>query len=431
MSRRAKTISLALAALLCVALISTPATAAVTVEDVLADVSGGQYAAYQLTVESMGLGLYGGPAYDQGIRNRDGWSGDGTLGNQEARLYLTDTFGAMGMDVTIQGTYQNVVAEMPGTQTPEKIYIISGHYDHVGGDRPGGDDNASGTAGVLEAARVLSRYHFRSTIRFIGFNAEEDGLLGSRDYVNNVVQPNNEEIAGVVNLDMILRPGWDNNPGEPSDLDVATRSINSCLDWADVFIAAAETYVPSLPIDEAAPYTSSWGSSDHQPFANNGYPALMAIENKASEIWGGAHDYYHTAEDASDRLANDPDSPSGVIYDYAFATDVVRASVATIALSAELAPAPGDANFDGFVDDDDLSVLLSNWGRTVDWSWGDFNADHTVDDDDLGALLSNWAPASEAAAAAIPEPATLALLAAAAPLLAARRRRRTSTASRP
>ena len=120
-------------------------------------VSQTHYQTYHLDVENMGLGLYSGAGYDMGYRNRDGWEGPGSLGNQEARLYLQDTFTAMGLSVSVQGSYLNVVGELTGTTTPENIYIIGAHYDHLEGDFPGGDDNASGTAGVLEAARVLSQ----------------------------------------------------------------------------------------------------------------------------------------------------------------------------------------------------------------------------------------------------------------------------------
>jgi hypothetical protein len=67
---------------------------------------------------------------------------------------------------------------------------------------------------------------------------------------------------------------------------------------------------------------------------------------------------------------------------------------------------PGDANMDGVVDDNDLSILLTNWGTGLDWSQGDFNNDSVVDDNDLSILLSSWTPSS-----AVPEPVTMSLLA--------------------
>ena len=64
----------------------------------------------------------------------------------------------------------------------------------------------------------------------------------------------------------------------------------------------------------------------------------MVIENSLPDFWD-ANAHYHTFEDASDRLANDSGSPSGVTYDYAFATDVTRTTVALIAQEAMLVPA--------------------------------------------------------------------------------------------
>jgi hypothetical protein len=313
------------------------------VQDAVRKVSPDQYKAYQVDIESMGLGLYGGPAYNQGYRNRDGWAGPGMLGSQEARLYLVDQLCAMGLEVSIQGPYLNVVAELPGVSTPGDIYIVCGHYDTTsGGERPGGDDNASGTAGVLEAARVLSQYRFNSTLRFIGFNAEEEWMKGSQDYVDNVVRRNGERVLGVVNLDMILRPAWDSDPKALQDLEVETANYTKCVTWAKAFIAAAKAYVPSLLIDPGAPTSDNWDAGDHGPFISAGYPAIVAIENSAMEIWSGlANAYYHSSEDASDSLANDPKSPSGVTYDYDFAADTVRATVATVALTAQAAPKPG------------------------------------------------------------------------------------------
>jgi len=319
--------------------LSIRATAAdPAVKAVVDRVSQEHYQTYQLDVESMGLGLYGGKEYNLGYRNRDVSGTYCTLGNQEARLYLQDKFKDMGLTVSVQGKYKNVIGELAGTATPEKIYIIGAHYDHDEGDMPGGDDNASGTAGVLEAARVLSQYKFESTIRFICFNAEEDDLAGSHDYVKNHVVPNGENIVGMINMDAILRPGSDARPDRPIDVEIYT---NGSLPWAKAYVQAIADYVPSLVMGDIWNYADSW--SDNDSFQNVGIPAFLVIENADGDwYWPNpvANPYIHHREDASDRLANDPDSSSGVRYDYAFATDIVRADVALLAQEAKLVAEP-------------------------------------------------------------------------------------------
>jgi hypothetical protein len=319
-----------------------PPVHADAIQEAVNQVSVERYRACEVDLENMGLGLYGGPLYNQGVRNRDGWAGNGTLGNQEARLYLTDQFSAMGLTVSIEGIYRNVVAEWPGTQTPQEIYIVCAHYDTTGGERPGGDDNASGTAGVLEAARVLTQHQFRSTLRFIAFNAEEEWMKGSQEYVNAL--PEDANIVGVINLDMILRPAWDGDANEPKDLEVETLDLPLCAAWVQTFVAAATTYVPSLLIDPNSHYPEVWEAGDQGPFISAGYAAFCAIENTAEEVWSGSSNaYYHSAQDASNALANDALGPSGVTYDYDFAVNVVKATVATLALQAALIP-PADPN---------------------------------------------------------------------------------------
>lgn len=316
-----------------------PPTPEPTVQELVDSVSQAQYQTYQLALENMGLGLYGGTEYDMGHRNRDALEGPDSPGNQEARLYLQDAFRSMGLEVSVQGPHMNVVGELAGTTTPDRIYVVGGHYDHLEGDSPGGDDNASGTAGVLEAARVLSRYHFESTIRFLGFNAEEDGLAGSGDYVQNHVIPNGENIVGMVNLDMILRPGSDVEPDNVIDVEVeALFEHEPSVAWARAFQQAAADFVPQLVVNDTIIDTES--TSDNDSFREGGFPAILVIENSLPDFWE-ANEYYHTSEDASDRLANDPNSPSGVTYDYAFATDVVRAVVALLAREARLIPGGG------------------------------------------------------------------------------------------
>ena len=292
------------------------------VQTIVDSVSNASYESYQLTIESMG----------SDVRNRNWISsqGVGSPGNQAAQAYLENAFTGMGLNVTTQGAYLNVIGELPGTKTPDNIYIIGAHFDHIAGDRPGGDDNASGTAGVLEAARVLSRYRFASTIRFIGFNAEEDGLLGSRHYVNHQVIANSENVIGMVNMDMILRPGWDSNPDAVIDLDLGAGASAESVAWAEAYQQAAVDYVPSLTVDEAV-FTLG-KRSDHYWFDYEGYAAFTAIENALGEL-SSANPYYHTFDDASDRAA-------GGLYNYSFASDVVRASVGLIAQEAVLVPEP-------------------------------------------------------------------------------------------
>ena len=167
-------------------------------------------------------------------------------------------------------------------------------------------------------------------------------MRGSQEYVNAL--PNDANIVGVINLDMILRPAWDSDANEPKDLEVETLKVPFCTAWVQAFVAAATTYVPSLLIDPNSHYPLVWQAGDQGPFISAGYAALVAIENTAEEVWSGSSNvYYHSAQDASDALANNALSPSGVTYDYDFAANVVKATVATLALRAGLVP-PADPN---------------------------------------------------------------------------------------
>jgi len=304
------------------------------IQAVVDSISITHYRAYHIYVESMGLGLYGGTKYNMGYRNRDAREGLDSPGNQEARLFLQDKLNDMGLKVSLQGKHLNVVAELTGTKTPENIYIIGGHYDHIDGDRPGGTDNASGTAGMLETARVLSQFKFESTIRFIGFNAEEDGLKGSQDYVESVVIPGKENIVGMINMDMILRPGSDVEPDNIIDAELEVqRKHPPSLAWAEAYQKAAATYVPALIVNDSIVETPS--SSDNDSFLNNGYAAFLVIENSWPDF-SDADPYWHKFDDASDRLANDPNSKTGVTYNYAFACNILRGITALVAQEAKL-----------------------------------------------------------------------------------------------
>lgn len=319
---------------ICLTLTLTSSVVAIAgdVQQLVDLVSQPTYESFQLAVESMGMD-------SMGYRNRDfDRSSGASAGNLDTQSYLLDEFANMGLTVSTQGAYSNIVADLLGTTTPGRVFILAAHFDHLAGDRPGGDDNASGTAGVLEAARVLSQFQFESTLRFVAFNAEEDRMLGSRDYVRNL--PEGEDLVGMINLDMILRPGFDSDPSADIDLDLGTiTSHKDSVAWAQQFQQAAAAYAPSLTVDEHVFHIS--GMSDDGEFVRWGIPAFLVIENTADEIVNrGANAYWHTARDASDRLANDPSSRSGVTYDYAFVADTVRAKVGLLAEQAVLVPEP-------------------------------------------------------------------------------------------
>jgi len=103
----------------------------------------------------------------------------------------------------------NVVAIQKGTKYPNRYIIMSGDIDSRNsdvmdykGDAPGANDNASGMAGTMEAARVLSKYKFENSIVYLGLSGEEQGLFGGKSMAE-YAKENDWEIIGVFNNDMI------------------------------------------------------------------------------------------------------------------------------------------------------------------------------------------------------------------------------------
>lgn len=217
-------------------------------------------------------------------------------------------------------TCWNVIGEAVGTEYPEQIYIVCGHLDSTAGApwqqefiAPGADDNASGSAVVMEAARVMAGFDFRYTVRFICFGAEEQGLCGSTYYAQQAAAAG-EDIRGVVNADMILYgpPGMD-------VLQVNYDTQSQTL--AQAIGAAAAAYVPELNVE--INYDPGAVYSDHAPFWENGYAAVESIER-----YYYANPNYHTVED---RLARYVDY-------FPFGTRCAQAAIAAFAELAEPVP---------------------------------------------------------------------------------------------
>jgi hypothetical protein len=134
-------------------------------------------------------------------------------GNGLAIEYLEATLRSFGYEPELQWfepapgvRSANVVATLRGTADPEVQYVVGSHFDSVQ-EGPGSDDNTSGTAALLEVARVLARRPQAATIRFVWFTSEESGLRGSREYVRLALEAG-DRVVGALNNDMV---GWAND----------------------------------------------------------------------------------------------------------------------------------------------------------------------------------------------------------------------------
>jgi hypothetical protein len=234
--------------------------------------------------------------------------------------YCLTTIESYGIDGFLQDFYAssfpcvNVVAEKPGVEDSTKIYVICGHLDSTSPQpytlAPGADDNASGASAVLEAARVMSDWEFKYTIRFICFGAEEQGLYGSAYYASEAAAAG-DDILGVVNLDMVLyAPSGQEVMWVP--YDAQSTGLALALE------AISDTYVPALEVE--VEYSPGSTYSDHSSFWNNGYAAVLGIEEA---VW--SNPYYHQT---TDLLIN-------YIPYFPFGTNCVKGAIATVAYLAE------------------------------------------------------------------------------------------------
>ncbi|HUF22886.1 MAG TPA: M20/M25/M40 family metallo-hydrolase, partial [Vicinamibacterales bacterium] len=146
-------------------------------------------------------------------------------------------------------------ATLEGTVHPEVIYIVSSHYDSVAVG-PGADDDSSGTAALLEAARIMAKHPQPATIVFASFTGEEAGLLGSREFVRQVTEAG-WNVVGALNNDMI---GWAND----HRLDNTIRYSNPGI--RDIQHAVALTFTDLITYDalyyrstDAAAFYEAWG----------------------------------------------------------------------------------------------------------------------------------------------------------------------------
>ena len=215
----------------------------------------------------------------------------------------TYSLNVEGVTVTVKAdvtpTYSsgaNVMALLSGNDPllKDEVFVIGAHYDHLGiggrGSRApdkygeihnGADDNASGTAGMLELAEYFSanRDKLRHSILFQAYGAEESGLLGSKHYVENPLIPL-EKTYAMLNLDMI---------GRDTDTSVVMNGFGNSHIWEELVDDANKEVGMKIKKSKVG-----GGSSDHASFNRKGIPNLF--------FFTGVHEDYHKPSDDWDKV---------------------------------------------------------------------------------------------------------------------------------
>ena len=274
----------------------------------------------------------------------------------------------------------NAVGIQRGTERPNDVVIITGHIDsrvtdvmNINADQPGANDDGSGTAAVLETARVLSKQKFPGTIVYAALSGEEQGLLGGKilaDYARaqgwNVVANLNNDIIGnscgsdgVCN-DKVVRvfsegPRWQGREALAAqqrslggENDAPSRNISRFLD------RLAER-LPGIGLDVMQVWRNDrFGrGGDHTEFLNAGFPAVrfsVAVEN---------YDQQH----------QDLRTENGKVYgdtidkmDFPYLTKVVKLNTAAL-MALAMAPPPPEVSVEGAVSTDTTILLPTNMPR--------------------------------------------------------------------
>ncbi len=204
----------------------------------------------------------------------------------EARDWLVSQFDAIpNVSVTTQsfnlnGTaLDNVIATITGSEQPDVWYIIGAHYDSISQrptvSAPGAEDNGSGTAALLELARIFAAAGPKTSLMFIAYSGEEQGLHGSRAHVDQLIADGDQsKLRGVMTMDMIGYTG-------DEELDVLLETASFAGESIETYRTAAETYTDLVVVSSLNPF-----GSDHIPYLDAGFQALLVIENDYNQYPG-------------------------------------------------------------------------------------------------------------------------------------------------
>src|ERR1051326_8156023 len=247
----------------------------------------------------------------------------------------------------------NIVATLKGSQpeSTDRIYVVSGHYDSMCSsptdakcDAPGANDDASGTAAVLEMARVMAKYEFDATIVFMAVAGEEQGLLGSTHFAEQAKQKN-WNVDAMLDNDIVgnslggngvrdrghVRVFSEGVPSTETPAEATTRrSVGGENDSASRQLArfikeTGDEFVPQFKVTMIYRRDRYGRGGDHIPFLERGYPAVRFTEVN--------EDFRHQHQNV--RVENGVqfgDLPQFV--DFAYIANVARVNAASLAMLA-------------------------------------------------------------------------------------------------
>jgi hypothetical protein len=250
----------------------------------------------------------------------------------------------------------SVVATLRGSDPGTRSYVMSSHYDSRNSDNadgtrdaPGADDNGSGTAAVLEAARVLASTHPRATIIFATYDAEEQGLFGSTHHAQ-ALKAAGIDVAGDLNNDIIGASVGDQGQKNPDVVRIFSEALPPGTDMARVNTIGMENDSPSRELARAAAeivraYTALHPNlifradrflrgGDHESFNAAGFPAIRFVE----PVETFAHQHQNVRVEGGVQYGD-----LQAFMDFDYLAQVTRANVAVLATLAEAPAAPKPA----------------------------------------------------------------------------------------
>ena len=266
----------------------------------------------------------------------------------------------------------NVIATLRGATDPSRIYVVGGHYDSRNSDgadgeraAPGAVDDASGTAVALEAARVLAKRRFAATILFVAYDAEEQGLLGSKAHAQFLADAG-ATVDGMITCDIVGNTtGMDGNTYDgfvrcfsyaPSGNDSFGRSM------ARAVSRAGRRYVEDFRVKLIYRGDRYGRGGDHRSFFDQGYPAVRLTEPR--------EDFSRQHQDVRPKDGK----PYGDLPDYAdfdYSAKVGRVVVATLFELASAPPPPlvSTARLARDAYDTELVFKLPDGARQCEFVW--------------------------------------------------------------